>query len=143
MIVPDVNVLVHAFNSESPKHDSYADWLDKLVNGPEEIGLFDPVLSGFVRIVSHPRVLVRPAPTAVALSFVTTLSGSPSARWLRGSPALWEALDKFVASDEGIRGNLVPDALIAAAAVVHGARVATADRGFARFPGLSFFDPAV
>jgi predicted nucleic acid-binding protein len=40
-----------------------------------------------------------------------------------------------------IRGNLVPDAWIAALAISHGARLATADRGFARYEGLDFFDP--
>jgi uncharacterized protein len=41
-----------------------------------------------------------------------------------------------------VRGNLVPDAWIAALARSYGCRVVTADRGFARFPGAAFFDPA-
>lgn len=41
-------------------------------------------------------------------------------------------------SDPLLRGNVVPDAWIA---TTHGARVATADRGFARFPGVDTFDP--
>jgi len=31
---------------------------------------------------------------------------------------------------------------LAALALTHGCRIATADRGFARFPGLDWFDPA-
>ncbi|MGN6200410.1 PIN domain-containing protein [Humibacter sp.] len=38
--------------------------------------------------------------------------------------------------------NLVPDAYFAAMCLAHGARLATADRGFARFAGLDWFDPA-
>jgi predicted nucleic acid-binding protein len=41
-----------------------------------------------------------------------------------------------------IKRNLVPDAYSAAGALTNGARIATADRGFARFPGVSWFDPA-
>lgn len=44
--------------------------------------------------------------------------------------------------EAAISGNLVPDAYLAAVALAHGCRVATADRGFARFPGLDWFDPA-
>ena len=36
----------------------------------------------------------------------------------------------------------VADAYLAALAVGHGARMATADRGMARFAGLQIFDPA-
>lgn len=42
----------------------------------------------------------------------------------------------------GLRGNAVPDAVLAALAVTRGARLATADRGFARYPGLRWFAPA-
>ncbi|WP_166984050.1 TA system VapC family ribonuclease toxin [Paramicrobacterium fandaimingii] len=142
MILPDVNVLIYAFDEESPRHSEYAQWLERAVNDPEDIALFDPVLSGFVRIVTHPRVFTHPAPTPVALSFVTALVNSHSARWLRSSPEMWNALSSFVDDDDKIKGNMVPDALIAAAAVVHGAKIATADRGFSRFPGVISFDPA-
>jgi predicted nucleic acid-binding protein len=35
-----------------------------------------------------------------------------------------------------------PDAYLASLALTHRCRLATADRGFARFPGLDWFDPA-
>ncbi|WP_200872857.1 PIN domain-containing protein [Microbacterium sp. CH12i] len=54
----------------------------------------------------------------------------------------WEKLDVLASDDSGIRGNLVPDAHIAALCIANGAQLATRDRGFARFPGLKFFDPA-
>ena len=48
----------------------------------------------------------------------------------------------LVDQDGGITGNVVPDAHLAAVALTYGCRLATADRGFARFPGLDWFDPA-
>ncbi len=46
-----------------------------------------------------------------------------------------------MAADVGIRGSRVPDAWLAALAISHGARLATADRDFARDEGLDGFDP--
>lgn len=41
----------------------------------------------------------------------------------------------------GARGNLVPDAFLAALAIEHRATLVTSDRGFARFPGLAWTPP--
>jgi predicted nucleic acid-binding protein len=41
----------------------------------------------------------------------------------------------------GLRANDVPDAHLAALAIEHGLRLASADSGFARFPGLDWFNP--
>jgi len=46
-----------------------------------------------------------------------------------------------VLSSLGIAGGAVYDALVALAALEHGATLATTDRDFARFPGLKFFNP--
>jgi len=36
---------------------------------------------------------------------------------------------------------MVTDAVLAALAIEYGARIATTDRDFSRFPGLSWFNP--
>ena len=142
MILTDVNVLVHAFREEAQQHQVYADWLTGLINGTDELALHDPVLAGFVRVVTHPRVFAEPAPASAALAFVSALREAAQARWVPSGHQSWEVLGRFVAGDKAIRGNLTPDAHLAATAVAHGCRLATADRGFARFPGLRWFDPA-
>ena len=55
---------------------------------------------------------------------------------------MWTKLGSLVAEDHRLTGRLVPDAYLAAVALTHNARIATRDRGFGRFPGLRFFDPA-
>lgn len=142
MILTDVNVLVYAFRREASQHDVYAAWLRGAVAGAEEIALHDPVMSGFVRIVTNPRFLADPAPTAAALAFIDRLRGANRARWVPAGNSPWKVLRSWADEDTGIRGNLVPDAHLAATAVAHGCRLATADRGFARYPGLAWFDPA-
>ncbi|CCG03258.1 TA system VapC family ribonuclease toxin [Blastococcus saxobsidens] len=143
MILPDVNVLVYAFRREAEQHEVYAHWLGRVVDGADELALHDPVLAGFLRIVTNPRFLTDPAPVDVALDFVARLRQGARARWIRPGHQTWELLARLAGEDRGIRGNLVPDAHLAAVALTHGAQLATADRGFSRFPGLRWFDPAV
>lgn len=112
------------------------------MGGGDEMALHDPVPVGFVRIVTNPRIVPTRAPTALALDFVTRVRTARRSRWLPAGPASWSRLGEFADRDRGIAGNLVPDAHLAAVAVAHGCRLATADRGFARFPALDWFDPA-
>ncbi|MGH2909762.1 MAG: TA system VapC family ribonuclease toxin [Solirubrobacteraceae bacterium] len=140
MILPDVNVLVYAFRRDRAVYDAYADWL-ALVAAHEELALVDAVLLGVVRVSTNPRAFADPAPTTSALDFIDALRSRPSARRLRPTEMTWACLRTLVARDPAIRGALVPDAWLAALAISHGARLATADRGFGRFPGLDFFDP--
>lgn len=142
MILPDVNVLVYAYRREAPNHSTYASWLSAVVAGQDELALADHGLTGFLRIVTNPRIFAVPAPTSDALRFVDRLRAAARGRPLAATSATWAVLGVHVSQDAGIRGNLVPDAYLAALAVSHGCRLATSDRGFARFPNLNFFDPA-
>lgn len=140
MILPDVNVLVYAFRREAVDHDRYARWLSAaLVRS--ELALVEIVLLGMIRIVTSPRIMAEPAPTPLALRFVDTLLAAPRARQLAPTAATWERLRTIATHDERVRGPLVPDAWLAALALSHGCRLATADRGFARFQGLDWFVP--
>jgi len=140
VILPDVNVLVYAFRREAVDHDRYASWLSAaLVRS--ELALVETVLLGMIRIVTSPRIMAEPAPTPLALRFVDALLAAPRGRRLAPTKATWERLQDITARDERVRGPLVPDAWLAALALSHGCRLATADRGFARFEGLDWFVP--
>lgn len=141
MILPDVNVLVYAYRREADNHDAYAAWLTTLVAGQDEFALADHCLTGLLRIVTNPRIFSDPAPTAEALTFVDRLRRARRGRPVTATRATWDVFAGHIAQDRGIRGNLVPDAYLAALAISHGCRLATADRGFARYSGLEFFDP--
>ncbi len=141
MILPDVNVLVYAFRREADDHDRYASWLAETV-ARSELALVETVLLGMVRVVTSPRIMADPAPTPIALRFVETLLAAPRARQLAPTAATWLQLGAIAAGDGQVRGPLVPDAWLAALALSHGCRLATADRGFARFEGLDWFIPA-
>ncbi|MGL5863111.1 MAG: TA system VapC family ribonuclease toxin [Phycicoccus sp.] len=141
MILADVNVLVYAYRREAEHHHSYAAWLAAMVAGQDELALVDHCLTGFLRVVTNPRIFADPAPGTEALTFVDRVRGARRGRPVAATPATWDVLARYVTEDRAVRGNLVPDAYLAALAVSHGCRLATGDRGFARFPGLAFFDP--
>lgn len=141
MILPDVNVLVYAFRREATNHERYAQWLAEVVAGGDELALHDLSLVGLVRIVTNRRIVAAPAPLGAALDFVARLRAGRRVRWLPSAAATWEKMEDLGAADQGLVGDLVPDAYLAALALTHGCRLATADRGFARFPGLDWFDP--
>jgi len=142
LIVLDVNVVVYAYRREAEQHERYATWLSSLVAGGDDIGLVESTLIGFVRIVTNARIVGDPAPTTEALDFVEALRAAPRARSLTASAATWDVFGAIVQADPMVRGNLVPDAWLAALSISNGCRLATADRGFARFDGLDWFDPA-
>ena len=71
MILPDVHVLVYAYRREAEDHDAYAAWLTALVAGQDELALVDHCRTGFLRIVTNPRIFADPAPTPEALASST------------------------------------------------------------------------
>ncbi len=140
MILCDVNVLVYAFRFDTERHDEYRAWLIERLSGPENVGVSDLVFSGFVRVVTHPRVFQRPSRLEDAFEFVEAVRGCPGAVHVTPGPRHWGIL-RDLCSRAGAKGNLVPDAYLAALAVEWGCEWITTDRDFARFPGLRWSHP--
>lgn len=140
MILPDVNVLVYAHKSGTAQHEQYRDWLLGALAGTTPVALSDLVLSGVVRVVTHPRVFDAPSSPQQALDFVTWLRTHPSTVVVGPGQRHWGLFTNLVAA-AGTRGNLVPDAYHAALVLEHGCEWVTTDRDYARFPGLRWRHP--
>lgn len=141
MILPDTNVLIHAYRVEAPKHDAYRRWLDGAVNGHEPVAVCDIALNGMIRIASNRRVFPTAPPLTAALEFTEAIRTAPGVHTLQPNDTVWGQLRRFFEADPNLRAGQVTDAYLAALAVAHGARMATSDRGMARFEGLTLFDP--
>lgn len=137
----DVTVLVEAGHRDAVRHEASAAWLTQALNARQPVGLPDAVLTGCVRVLTHPRVFADPATPAAAGAFVAAVRDAPAAVDVPSTTAAWRLFDELLRADTGLRGNLVPDAWLAALALSNGAALATHDRGFARFPGLSLVSP--
>lgn len=140
MLIPDVNVLVAAHRTDAAQHPVARTWLQQAVSGVEAVGLTDAVLTGFVRVVTHPRVFVTPTPLDVALGQAAALRADPGTLPVSLGPRHWEIFARLCRAGK-VRGNLVADAAHAATAVEAGATWVSFDRDFARFPGLRWVSP--
>ena len=140
MLLFDVNVLVHAHRRDAPDHTKYRKWLEATLGADSAYGVSDLVLSGFLRIVTHPKVFREPTPLESALAFVHEVRDRANAVEIVPGPRHWEIFTRLC-RECGVRGNLVPDAWLAALAVESGCEWVTTDRDFARFPGLRWRHP--
>ena len=140
MILPDVNVLVYAHRADSADHAEYREWLEATINAEAGDGLSDLVLSGFVRVVTHPRLFETPSTLANATRFVAQLREQPNRVAIAPGPHHWEIFTRLCDA-AGAKGNLVADAHLAAMSIENGCEWITTDRDFSRFPGLKWRHP--
>jgi toxin-antitoxin system PIN domain toxin len=133
-------VLVYAQRGGTPENDRIAAWLEALVNGDAPYALSSVVLSGALRILTHPRVFARPTPVRTAIQFVESLRDRPNCVEAAPGPRHWRIFADLCRTTDA-RGNRVPDAYLAALAIEFGSEWVTTDRDFARFPGLSWRHP--
>lgn len=140
MIVPDVNLLVYAYDTSSPHHKAAKAWWQGCMNGGEEIGLTTVVVLGFVRLCTNPRIFQNPLTISEAISRAESWLVRIQARVIDPSPHhLAEVFRLLVES--GTAGNLTTDAQIAALARQEKAIVHSNDTDFLRFPGIRWHNP--
>jgi len=137
----DVNVLLYASDRSSERHDAARAFLDSCAAQPEVLCLTWPTLMSYVRIATHPSVFAAPLAPAEALNNIGALLALPHARVVSEQEGFMEAY-KHVTADMPVRGNLVPDAHIAAILFQNGVRTLYSnDRDFRKFESLQVRDP--
>jgi len=136
----DVNVLVYAHREETERHADFHRWLVDLLESDRAYAISELVLSGFLRVVTHPRIFDPPTPLERALAFVEQIRGLPHCVRVDPGPRHWEIFVKLF-RDARAKGNLIPDAYHAALAIESGSEWITTDRDYARFPGLRWRHP--
>lgn len=140
MLIADVNTFIYAHRTESERHHEYRSWLEGSLTSLEPFGVSELVLSAFVRIVTHRRIYREPTPVPDALAFCEAILSAPSVVPVRPGPRQWPIFTQLCRT-VGARGNVVPDAFLAAMALELGATWVTTDRGFTRFSGLRVEHP--
>jgi toxin-antitoxin system PIN domain toxin len=140
MILIDVNILVYAKREDAADHVKFRVWLEETLRSNTIVGLSDVVLSGVIRILTHTRVYREPTHLGEALEYVNYLREETGCVVVSPGDRHWDIFTKLCNSS-GAKGNLVSDAFHAALAIESGAEWITADRDFARFPGLRWRHP--
>jgi toxin-antitoxin system PIN domain toxin len=141
VILPDVNVLIYAFRSDSPYHLTCRRWLADIVKGDAPFGISLLTLGALVRITTNSRTF-RPASTLdEAFGFCEDLIGQPHCSVIEPGERHWGIFQRLCIETD-TRGPRVTDAWFAALAIEWGCEWITFDRDYARFPGLKWGPPA-
>ena len=140
MIIPDVNLLVYAYDSTSPFHERARSWWEGALSGSRSVGIPWIVILAFVRLVTHPTLSENPMTVVQAREAVMAWLSVSHARVLVTTPATVNLFfDLLIAAGTG--GNLSTDAMIAALAAQYGGCVYSNDRDFGRFSGILWQNP--
>jgi toxin-antitoxin system PIN domain toxin len=140
VILPDINLLVYAYNTNAPLHKKARRWWEDSLSGTAQVGLPWLVCLGFARIMTNRTVLVEPMTAAEAFGRVREWIDTPQAEIIQPGPRHLDILDSF-AQPGALTSNLMTDAHIAALAIELQAEVHSNDADFARFSGLRWRNP--
>lgn len=140
MILPDVNVLVHAHNADSAVHEKARLWWDACLSGSEGIGLAWATMLGFVRITTNRRVVARPLPVGLVMAALESWLALPHVHIARPSDTHFARL-RTELERLGTAANLTTDAHLAVLAMERGYVLYSTDGDFARFSGLRWVNP--
>jgi len=135
VILIDANLLLYACNETAPQHAVARKWLDETITSGEPVRFAWSTLNTFLRIVTHRSIFPRPMNLEEAIHIVDELLRRPSVAVLDPAERYWSIFAPLVVQSQA-RGDLIPDAHLAALAIEHGATLCTTDKDFTRFDGL-------
>lgn len=137
----DVNVLLYASDRSSPHHTKAGAFLEASVVGSEVFCIAWLTAMSYLRMATHPAIFSQPLSPTEAVSNMQALLAVPHCRALGEEGGFWAAYQD-VTRGLTVRGNLVPDAHLAAVLRQHGVvRLYTHDKDFRRFDFLQVIDP--
>jgi toxin-antitoxin system PIN domain toxin len=140
VVLPDLNLLVYAYNEAAPFHAAAKAWWEQVLGGERSVAIPWAVALGFVRLVTHPAVFATPLAPGAALGRVRVWIDQPHVQMLDPGPRHLAILSElFLAT--GVAGTLTTDTHLAALAIEHQCDLYSNDADFARFPGLRWHNP--
>jgi toxin-antitoxin system PIN domain toxin len=140
MILPDINLLVYAYDESSPYHAAAKRWLSALLDGRQAIGFPLVSLLGFIRLTSNPKVFRNPFSTREACEIVSSWLATPQAAVTSPTGRHFEVLQQLFDATHA-SSSLTTNAHIAALAIEHDGTIHSNDRDFTRFPRVTCVNP--
>jgi uncharacterized protein len=140
MLLLDVNLLLAAHREDHPDHVPVRRWFDGLLLKEESFAVPAMIWTSFLRLATNRRIFSVPTPLNDAFGFVEAIVGQPNHLAIRPGSRHLDLVKQLCVEGDAV-GDLVPDAVIAALALEHGAAVATLDRDFARFASVKHLNP--
>jgi uncharacterized protein len=131
----DVNIWVHAHREDSERHADVSDFVLKILRSNEIFGYSPLALSGFLRIVTHPRIFKTPDDFETAMAFTESIVSHPNGRAILPGNSHWHIFNHLCYLEKP-HGNLFPDAYFSALAIESGCIWITCDKDYRRYSGL-------
>ena len=141
VIIPDVNILVHAHRREGTQHDICKAVFDRALIDGDAILLATATVNGFLRLVTHPTVFKSPTPLDLALATIDHWLRLPGAGWAAPGGKHWNIL-RDLCQRHHAQGNAIYDLHLAALAMEHRAELWSLDEDFSRIAGLRWRKPS-
>jgi len=139
MIMPDVNLLLYAYDRSSKFQERSAKWLEEVLN-TQEVFLSWHTLTAFIRITTHPTATKRPMTLTKAIGIVSSWLDLENTHVVGLGKKNWDLYSSTLIEGQAT-GNLVMDAHLAALANTCGAIIATSDKDFSRFSKVKTINP--
>lgn len=139
MILPDVNLLIYAYDEASAFHAQAAAWLKRVME-TEQVFVSWHTITGFIRITTNTRASAMPFSIDDAICVVDDWLSRENVHLVGLEKKNWPLFTEALINGQAT-GNLVMDAHLAAHAASCGATVATTDRDFSRFSDIRITDP--
>jgi toxin-antitoxin system PIN domain toxin len=137
----DANILLYASDNSSPYFERARSFIESCITQQEVFYLGWPTVMSYLRIATHPAVFDHPLSPEEAMANIETLLNVPYARLLSEEEGFWEAY-RATTAEIPTRGNLVPDAHLAALLRHHAVKTLyTNDRDFLKFSFLDVRNP--
>ena len=137
----DVNILLYASDESSPHHVQARAFLERCATQTEVFCLSWTTVMAYLRIATHPSIFGAPLPPEEAHQNIARLLSLTHVRTITEEEGFWKVYEEAT-HDLVVRGNLVPDAHLAALLRQHEVRTLyTNDAGFRRFPFLDVRNP--
>ncbi len=140
MIVPDVNLLLYAYDRTAPHHARALRWWSQCMDGTEIVGISALTVLAFVRLSTQSRFFDNAYSVQEAWGVVGAWLRRPIVDRLDLEFADLEYAARLL-SGIGEGGNLTTDAALAAQAIRWGAVIHSADRDFERFRQVAWYNP--
>lgn len=137
----DVDVLLHASDRSSVHSARAVEFLAHCAEGPEVMCVAWPTVMRYLELATHPSIFARPLSPEEASGNIDALLGLPHVRALGEEDGFWNVY-RQVSGSTPVRGNLVPDAYLAALLRQHGVTTLyTHDKDFRKFDFLRVRNP--
>jgi len=140
VIVLDANLLLYAYNSRAPNHAQARHWVEEVFSGTEAVGLPWQTVSAFLRIITNRQLIGERLSMEEAAAVVEEWAAMPVVHLLAPGVRHWAFFRRMLVEGK-VSGPMTTDAQLAALTMENGGVLYTADRDFARFPGLKWVDP--